>query len=157
MTPLHTDTYYPYNNNLQSVTEIIRLESSVSLFNAGCKFAWPFLATIAWRNFSRLGTTLNQGKGEFWVSLSKPNIFLRAFHENIVRIFVTDCKIFLEYSVHKFLWKHNDVKYLLAITRHNLLEVAMRTIMKLCENFQQICGESLLNICGRMLLPAFSL
>ena len=72
-------------------------------------------------------------------------------------MFVTDCEIFLEYSVHKFYWKHTDVKYLMAITRHNLLEVAMRTILKLRENFQRICGESLPTIYGRMLLPAFSL
>ena len=70
---------------------------------------------------------------------------------------MTDCEIFLEYSVHKFLWKHTDVKYLLAITRHNLLEVAVRTILKLRENFQRICGESLPKIYGRMLPPAFLL
>ena len=70
---------------------------------------------------------------------------------------MTDCEIFLEYSVHKFLWKHTDVKFLLAITRHNLLEVAMQTILKLREKFQRLCGESLPKIYGRMLLPAFSL
>ena len=94
---IHTTTIY--NQSQKSV----RLAPPVSLFHAGCKFAWPFLATIAWRNFSRLGTALNQGEGEFGVSLSKPYIFLRTFHENIVRIFVTDCEIFREYSVHKFL------------------------------------------------------
>ena len=45
------------------------------LFNIGSKFAWSFLAATARQSFSRLGTTLNQGKGEFWVSLSKSNIF----------------------------------------------------------------------------------
>ena len=148
---IHTTTIY--NQSQKSV----RIAPPVSLFNAGCKFAWPFLATIAWRNFSRLGATLNQGEGEFGVPLSKPYIFLRTFHENIVRIFVTDCEIFLEYSVHKFLWKHTNANYLLAFTRHSLLEVAMRTILKLRENFQRICGESLPKIYGRMVLPAFSL
>ena len=70
--------------HLQSVTKIVRLAPSVPLFNVGCKFALSFLATTAWHSFSRLGTTLNQEEGEFWVSLSSSNIFLGVFYENIV-------------------------------------------------------------------------
>ena len=34
------------------------------LFNVGWKFTWWLLTTIAWHSFSRLGTTLNQGREE---------------------------------------------------------------------------------------------
>ena len=49
----------------QSVTKIVRLAPPAPLFKVGCKFAWSLLATTAWHSFSRLGTTLNEGEGEF--------------------------------------------------------------------------------------------
>ena len=51
------------------------------LFSFACKFTYSFLATTAWHTFSRLERILNKGEGEFLVSLSKSNIFLRLFHE----------------------------------------------------------------------------
>ena len=41
----------------------------------GCSF----LVFIALHGFFRLGTTLSQGEGGFWVTLSKPNVFLWIF------------------------------------------------------------------------------
>ena len=47
----------------QSVTKIVKLAPPAPLFNDICMFAWPFLLTTAWHNFSRLSTTLNQDRG----------------------------------------------------------------------------------------------
>ena len=71
---------------LQSVTKIMWLPPTAPLINIGCKFTWSFLTTTAWHSLLRLGTTLNQGEGGFWVSLSKSNIFLGLFRENIVSL-----------------------------------------------------------------------
>ena len=68
------------------VTKIVRLTPTSPLFNVGCKFASSYLATNVWHSFFRLGTTLNQGEGKFWVSLSKLNMFLGLFHECIVSL-----------------------------------------------------------------------
>ena len=63
----------------QSVTKIVRLAPPPPLFNVGCKFAYSFLVLAAWHGFFRLGTTLSQGKGGFWLTLTKPNVFLWTF------------------------------------------------------------------------------
>ena len=55
------ESMYYENQQLQSVTKIVRLAPPAPLFNVGCKFACSFPATTAWESYSRLGTTLNQG------------------------------------------------------------------------------------------------
>ena len=54
------DSQYIYQNELQSVTKIVRLVPPVPMSNVGYKFARSFLATTAWKSFSNLDATLNQ-------------------------------------------------------------------------------------------------
>ena len=54
------DSQYIYQNELQSVTKIVRLVPPVPMSNVGYKFARSFLATTGWKSFSNLDTTLNQ-------------------------------------------------------------------------------------------------
>ena len=61
------------------MTKIVRLIPPPPLFNVGCKFACSFVVLAAWQCFFRLGTTLSQGEGGFWISLSKSNVFLWTF------------------------------------------------------------------------------
>ena len=75
--------YFYFGEN-QSQKEV-RLPPSTPL-NVGCKFAQLFLAAIARHSFSRLGTALNQGKGEVWVFLSKSNNVLELFNKNLVSL-----------------------------------------------------------------------
>ena len=54
------DSQYIYQNELHSVTKIVRIVPPVLMFNVGCKFARSFLATTAWKSFSNLDTILNR-------------------------------------------------------------------------------------------------
>ena len=71
---------------LQWVTKIVKIAPAALLFNVDCKFAWSFLTTIAWHNFSKLGATLNQGRGEIVGIFEQFWHFLGVFHENIVSL-----------------------------------------------------------------------
>ena len=60
----------------------MRLAPNATLFNVGC----PFLATSAWHSFSRLGTSLNQKRGEIMGMFEQFKHFLGRFRENIVML-----------------------------------------------------------------------
>ena len=44
---VQSEIWYP-----QSITKIVRLAPTDSLFNVGCMFAWSFLATTAWNSIA---------------------------------------------------------------------------------------------------------